>query len=198
MARVNVPKVRYHPYKVMMEVQFLLHPCNYGDVNNVPPADRVISLYRKVVSDYSSKKDKTMDEPVDFENLIEQAREAQSRAHAPYSDYHVGASLLTDDGEVYTACNIEAKPSANTLHAEQRAIAKAVEDGHNEFIALGLVTGGDAPLPPCGNCRQSLATFQEDLLIAIESDDGIEMFKLDFLLPEAYTGRSQEDAPTEG
>lgn len=135
---------------------------------------------------------------VDVENLVEQAREAQARAHAPYSDFRVGAALLTANGEVYTACNIEAKPSANTLHAEQRVMAKAVEDGHDEFIALGLVTSGDSILPPCGNCRQTLATFQEDLLVFVATEDGYEKFDLDALLPEAYTGRSKADAPTEG
>lgn len=135
---------------------------------------------------------------VNVEELIDTAREAQERAHAPYSDFRVGAALLTENGEVYTACNIEAKPSANTLHAEQRVMAKAVEDGHDEFIALGLVTTGDSVLPPCGNCRQTLATFQEDLLIFVGTDEGYEKFDLDELLPEAYTGRSKVDAPTEG
>lgn len=129
--------------------------------------------------------------------LVEEAREAQTRAHVPYSGFKVGAALLTENGEIYSACNIEAKPSANTLHAEQRTMAKAVEDGHTEFIALSLITSSDRILPPCGNCRQTLATFQEDLIVFVANDDGYEQFNLDELLPEAYTGRSMEDAPTQ-
>lgn len=132
------------------------------------------------------------------DELITAAAEAQERAHSPYSDFKVGASLLTESGEVYTACNVEAKPSANTLHAEQRVMAKAVEAGHSEFVALALVTTGDSVLPPCGNCRQTLATFQDDLLVFVKDGDGYETFDLQELLPDAYTGRSMADAPTEG
>lgn len=130
--------------------------------------------------------------------LIEAARKAQIKSHSPYSNYRVGAALLTESGEVYSACNIEAKPSANTLHAEQRAMALAVEDGHEDFVALALVTDGDNTLPPCGNCRQTLATFQEDLTIYVEAGHTYHEYVLDDLLPAAYTGRSTSDAPTNG
>lgn len=135
---------------------------------------------------------------MDSHALIERAKEAQTRAHVPYSDYPVGAAVLTSTGEVYSACNIEAKPSSNTLHAEQRAIAKAVEDGHTNFHTLALATRESEPLPPCGNCRQTLATFQEDLTILTATADGYATYRLDNLLPNAYTGRSLDDAPTEG
>lgn len=130
--------------------------------------------------------------------LFEAARDAQERAHVPYSDFPVGAAILTRSGDVYSACNVETKPSANTLHAEQRAVAKAVEDGHESFIGLALVTNQDSPLPPCGNCRQSLATFQEDLTVVVDMEEGYEEYDLRDLLPNAYTGRSVSDAPTEG
>lgn len=133
-----------------------------------------------------------------IDNLIDEAEAAQERAHVPYSGFSVGAALLTADGTVYSACNVEAKPSANTLHAEQRAMAKAVEAGHKDFDALALITSSSERLPPCGNCRQTLATFQEDLLIIVANDDGKDYYRLNDLLPNAYTGRKMEDAPTEG
>ena len=133
-----------------------------------------------------------------IEELVEAAEEAQSKAHAPYSGYKVGAAIHTLSGEVYTACNVEAKPSSNTLHAEARVIAKAVEDGHKDFTTLVLVTGGSKALPPCGNCRQALATFQEDLEIVVAKGEKRYYYDLDELLPDAYTGRSMEDAPTNG
>lgn len=132
------------------------------------------------------------------ENLIEEAEEAQEKSHSPYSGFKVGAAIKTKDGSVYTACNIEAKPSANTLHAEQRAIAKAVEDGHREFLTLALVTSSDVLRPPCGNCRQTLATFQEDLDIVVANGNKRHTYPLDEILPKAYTGRCTEDAPTKG
>lgn len=134
-----------------------------------------------------------------IEELVEAAEEAQKNAHVPYSGYKVGAAVMTVQGDIYSACNVEAKPSANTLHAEQRAMAKAVEDGETEFLTLALVTPESShPLPPCGNCRQTLATFQEDLEIVVVDGEKRHYYDLDDLLPDAYTGRSMDDAPTKG
>lgn len=140
----------------------------------------------------------TMAIEINTQTLVEEAKKAQERAHAPYSNFKVGAALLCENGAIYTACNVESKPSANTLHAEARVVAKAVEDGHDEFLSLALVTSSDSVLPPCGNCRQTLATFQEDLDIVVANEEGNHHYDLERLLPEAYTGRSMEDAPTEG
>lgn len=125
----------------------------------------------------------------DIEELVEQAEEIQQCAHAPYSEFRVGAALLTSDGTVYTACNVEAKPTTNTLHAEARAVAKAVEGGHCDFEMLALITDSSELLPPCGNCRQSLATFQKDLLIIVSDGENKKAYELDDLLPEAYVDR---------
>lgn len=131
-------------------------------------------------------------------NLIEEALEAQERAHTPYSGFRVGVSLLTKDGEIYSSCNVEAKPSANTLHAEMRAMADAVEDGHDRFSTMVVVTDSSKVYPPCGNCRNFLATFQEDLeILVVDKNEDVHRFNLEELLPHAYTGRSMEDAPTQ-
>jgi len=124
--------------------------------------------------------------------LVEEARKAQELAHAPYSDFQVGAALLCESGAIYTAGNIEAKPSTSTLHAEVRAMAKAVEDGHTEFLAMAIVTPSNDVLPPCGTCRNFLATFQEDLDIIIGHESGNHHYNLEDLLPEAYTGRNHK------
>lgn len=129
-----------------------------------------------------------------MEELVEGAIEAKERAYAPYSDYEVGAAVLTENGEIYTACNVECKPSANILHAEQRAMAKAVEEGHRDFEALALKTSGDDTLPPCGNCRNMLASIEQEMDILVVTDDGgFFHHKLPELLPEAYTGSRHEN-----
>lgn len=135
---------------------------------------------------------------MEIDDLLDAAEDAQDDAHAPYSEFRVGTALLTADGAVFTASNIEAKPSANTLHAEARVMAKAVEAGHREFDALAMALDSDDPIPPCGNCRQTLATFQTDLAIFVRGQEATGSYQLRYLLPEAYTGRSTQDAPTEG
>lgn len=127
---------------------------------------------------------------IDTQTLVEEARKAQELAHAPYSEFKVGAALLCDDGAIYTAGNIEAKPSTSTIHAETRAMAKAVEDGKSEFTALAVVTPSNEVLPPCGTCRNFLATFQDDLHIIIGHESGNHHYELDELLPVAYVGRN--------
>lgn len=134
----------------------------------------------------------TMAIEIDTQVLVEEARKAQELAHAPYSDFHVGAALLCEDGAIYTAGNIEAKPSTSTLHAEVRAMSKAVEDGKSEFLAMAIVTPSKDVLPPCGTCRNFLATFQEDLHIICGHETGNHQWNLKELLPEAYTGRNHD------
>lgn len=131
--------------------------------------------------------------------VADEAVKAMGRAYAPYSDYRVGAAVRTASGAVYSACNVEAKPSANTLHAEQRAMAKAVEAGEEEFQYLALATSGDELQPPCGNCLQTICSFDDALEICIVGEkkqvpDDTEAYECkrysaDELLPEAYIKR---------
>lgn len=126
--------------------------------------------------------------------LVRAAEEAQENAYVPYSGYHVGASVLTEDGSIYSACNVECKPSSNILHAEQRAISKAVEDGHRDFVAVGLKTDGDGAQPPCGNCRNMLASIEYDMdILVVTGSDEWDTYSLPELLPDAYTGRDHEN-----
>lgn len=126
--------------------------------------------------------------------LLEQAEAVKEKAHDPFSGYKVGAAVLAENGGVYTGCNVEVKPSANILHAEQRAIAKAAEDGNESIKALALTVSGESNIPPCGNCRQSIACFKPDggegdVLILIQEENGYREFGINELLPEAYTGQ---------
>ena len=97
------------------------------------------------------------------EELIRLALEAREMAYAPYSQYRVGAALLTKQGKVYKGCNIENAGYTPTNCAERTAFFKAVSEGEREFEAIAVV-GGNAELPkdyawPCGVCRQVMMEF---------------------------------------
>jgi cytidine deaminase len=107
---------------------------------------------------------------VDREALVRQAHSARERAYAPYSDYAVGAALLTESGAVYVGCNVENAVYPLAMCAERVAVFKAVCAGEQHFEAIAVVTrNGGAP---CGSCRQVLREFGEDTLILIADTDG--------------------------
>jgi cytidine deaminase len=109
-------------------------------------------------------------DPVD---LVLAARDALEHAYVPYSEYRVGAALLTDDGTVYTGANIENANYSNSLHAEEVALAGAVMDDHRTFSALAVASGVRDGVTPCGMCRQTLAEFCEaDLPVYCDEGDG--------------------------
>ena len=104
---------------------------------------------------------------MDFErkSLIRAAMEARKFSYAPFSNFHVGAAILTKDGEVYTGCNIENSAYSPTLCAERCAVAKAVSEGKREFLAIAVVGPEDGHTIPCGVCRQVLYEFCDESLV---------------------------------
>ncbi|WP_255167732.1 cytidine deaminase [Natrononativus amylolyticus] len=120
--------------------------------------------------------------------LIEAAREIQSQAHVPYSEYRVGAALETADGDVFVGCNIENANYSNSLHAEEVAIAEAVKEGHREFSRIAVSSGRRDGVTPCGMCRQTLAEFcEDDLRVLCDEGDGVTEYSLGELLPNTIT-----------
>jgi cytidine deaminase len=118
--------------------------------------------------------------------LIKMAVEARQRAYAPYSNYWVGAALVTSSGRFFTGCNVENASYPNGLCAERVAVFKAVSEGEREFVAIAVVTGNGGT--PCGACRQVLAEFGLDTLVLIADADGSlkQETRLDELLPGAF------------
>jgi cytidine deaminase len=118
--------------------------------------------------------------------LIKMAVEARQRAYAPYSNYWVGAALVTSSGRFFTGCNVENASYPNGLCAERVAVFKAVSEGEREFVAIAVVTGNGGT--PCGACRQVLAEFGLDTLVFIADADGNlkQESRLDELLPGAF------------
>ena len=101
------------------------------------------------------------------EELIKQALIAQNRAASPYSQYQVGAAILTEDNTVILGCNVESKAYPTTLCAERVAIFSAIAQGHRKFSAMALVTEDGAF--PCGSCRQIIHEYAGNIPIYISN-----------------------------
>ena len=120
------------------------------------------------------------------EQLIQMATEAMERAYAPYSNYKVGACLLSEDGRTFTGCNIENASFGATICAERAAVCKAVSEGARRFTAIAVV-GSGSPAWPCGICRQVLNEFSDHLrVIAGQAGHGYEVMELEELLPKSF------------
>jgi cytidine deaminase len=92
-------------------------------------------------------------------DLFEAALGARSRAHAPYSNFAVGAAIRADDGRVYIGCNVENAAYPQALCAEAVAVGAMVAGGGQRILEIAVVAGGSALCAPCGGCRQRLAEF---------------------------------------
>ena len=119
------------------------------------------------------------------EKLLEVAREARKFAYVPYSGYAVGAALLSEDGRVFTGCNVENAAYGNTLCAERTALVKAVSEGVRRFTKIAIASSGSAPFP-CGACRQSLYEFAPGLDVLVTWDGQVRKTTLAQLLPEGF------------
>ena len=127
---------------------------------------------------------------MDLTHLIEAARAASLRAYAPYSNFRVGAAILTADGAVYTGCNVENASFGLTTCAERNAaaaMALATTSAHDRKVQLvAIVSPSVAPCFPCGACRQVLYEFGCEEVIVIEESGGPRHYTLDTLLPHAF------------
>lgn len=122
-------------------------------------------------------------------DLLAQAREARTRAYAPYSQFAVGAAVLTSDGQVFTGANIENASLGATVCAERVAIWQAVAAGQQEISALAVVADTPTPVAPCGLCRQVLQEFAGPacLVIMATLQGAYQVVKHTELLPLAFT-----------
>jgi cytidine deaminase len=102
--------------------------------------------------------------------LVRMATEARRKAYAPYSNYGVGAAILTSSGKYYTGCNVESAAYPTSMCAERVAIFKAVSEGERDFVAIAVVTSNGGT--PCGACRQVMAEFGLDTVVIIADDQG--------------------------
>lgn len=124
-------------------------------------------------------------------NLLEAASSAMNNAHAPYSNFKVGAALLTKDGQIFPGCNVENASYGLTVCAERNAIFAAITAGVKEFTTMVIISTGDALPYPCGACRQVLAEFcppEFQIYVVAENNlDTVEELTLGELLPKRFT-----------
>lgn len=134
------------------------------------------------------------------ELLIRRAIEAREFAYCPYSNWAVGAALLTQEGRIYTGCNIENGGFSATNCAERTAFFKAVSEGEKNFAAIAIVGGTKGePLQqycsPCGVCRQVMSEFcdpDDFLVIHGKTPTDYKVFTLRQMLPEGGFRRAND------
>lgn len=137
------------------------------------------------------------DNEISYAELIKLSLDVRKMSYAPYSNYAVGAALLTDSGKIYTGCNIENASYGATNCAERTAFFKAVSEGERRFSAIAITGGivGQDPVDyayPCGVCRQVMQEFtNSDFLVIVGiSDTDYRVYRLDELLPFSFGGES--------
>jgi cytidine deaminase len=108
----------------------------------------------------------------EYDTLIAAARQARENAHAPYSNFRVGAALRAKSGRIYTGGNVESASYGLTCCAERVAIFKAISEGERGFDAIAVVTDAATPAPPCGACRQVIWEFCGDVPVLLANLQG--------------------------
>ncbi len=121
--------------------------------------------------------------------LVKMALKAREKACAPYSQFKVGAALLTNDGKIFTGANVESASYGLTCCAERVALFHALTTGKKKFYAIAVVARIKGGAMPCGACRQLLAEYAPDALVWISDSDhpsAIKEFTVKELLPGAF------------
>lgn len=127
---------------------------------------------------------------MDYKKLIAEAVKAREIAYVPYSNFKVGAAIVTEDDKVYTGCNIENASYGATNCAERTAIFKAVSEGHKKIKAIAVVGSDSKYTYPCGICRQVINEFAEcrETPIILAKNENEYMIKtIDEILPGAFS-----------
>lgn len=123
------------------------------------------------------------------EMLLKEAMEATKNSYAPYSNFNVGAALLTVSGKVYRGCNIENSSYGASNCAERTAIFKAISEGETEFEKIAVVNSKGGLTPPCGICRQVLFEFMPKGIVILqdEKNNVVSLTIENDILPNAFT-----------
>jgi cytidine deaminase len=119
--------------------------------------------------------------------LIAAATRARENAHAPYSNFRVGAALRAKSGRIIGGCNVENATYGLTVCAERVAILKAISEGERGFDAIAVVTDTETPTSPCGACRQIIWEFCGDVpVIMATMKNLVEVKQMKELMPMAF------------
>ncbi len=125
------------------------------------------------------------------QQLLDAARAVRLRAHAPYSNFLVGAALLADDGRIITGCNVESASYGLTICAERSALVKGVSEGCKGYRCVAVVTAAEIPTAPCGACRQLLWELAGDAEVILGNlTIQTASYRMSQLLPFPFDVRS--------
>jgi cytidine deaminase len=125
---------------------------------------------------------------IDRDTLVEAARRARELAYAPYSNYRVGAAVLTGDGSVYTGCNVENAVYPASICAERVAITKAISEGQRDLLAIAVITSSGGF--PCGICRQVMFEFAPEMRVFIgDTENVLSECSVSDLLPDGFDSK---------
>ena len=126
---------------------------------------------------------------IDFQELMNKAKEASLNSYSPFSRFAVGAAVITPNGKIYQGCNVENSSFGLTNCAERTAIFKAVSEGEREILAVAIYSPNSDSCYPCGACRQVLYEFQSDeyeIDVVTENLGELEIKKLSYFLPNGF------------
>ena len=118
--------------------------------------------------------------------LVDAAQLAATRAHAPYSRYQVGAAVLSEDGRIFSGCNVENASYGATMCAERSAIFGLVSAGQRQILGVAVYAAGEPMAMPCGMCRQVISEFCADAPVLVAGPRGVLRRRFALLLPEAF------------
>ncbi|GAB4180675.1 MAG: cytidine deaminase [Calditrichia bacterium] len=119
--------------------------------------------------------------------LIQAAKEARKNARALYSNFKVGAALLTEDNQIFTGVNVESSSYGLTICAERVALTKALSEGAGSFSKIAIVTDAEKLTSPCGACRQLLFDYAPELKVIIANIKGEQKeYTLKELFPSPF------------
>ncbi len=122
--------------------------------------------------------------------LIDAAADVREKAYAPYSNFKVGAAVETDEGNIYTGCNVESASYGLTVCAERVAIWKGISRGEKKFGRIAVVVDTEELTPPCGVCRQIIWEFCGDVPVILSNLHGkSETVQMSELLPRAFDSK---------
>jgi len=130
-----------------------------------------------------------------IDRLVYAAHDARGRAYAPYSNYQVGAAVLTREGRIFGGCNVENASYGISLCAERGAIASAIAAGQRDFTAIAIAT--ERIGSPCGACRQFLVEFNPKMTVILSDVDGRKVSHLAMDLLPGFFGPAHLAAESE-
>lgn len=123
---------------------------------------------------------------IDYQQLMDRAKEASKTSYSPFSRFAVGAAVLASSGKIYEGCNVENSSFGLTICAERCAIFKAVSEGEREIRAVAIYSPNADSCYPCGACRQVMYEFQgddEEITVVTENLGSLDVNKLSYFLP---------------